>query len=196
MESYLRWLAFNTYMQSGDYADEVYFYASAEATSWYFRVHAWDSDDLFRKCHYKSKYVHDDPAGIVYCSEGDLDKALFASAAVYERFLDALEAWITSDLSGPVLEAAVAKAQGRLFAVLQNDATCAAMTELVKDDASLAECNAMRAEISADMDTFLEDAQTRGAILLDWIGIWRSAPQGSLSAWQRSLRWFQRARMR
>ena len=40
-----------------------------------FGLHAWDPDDAFQSCHHNGENAVDDPHGLLYCAEGDLDKA-------------------------------------------------------------------------------------------------------------------------
>ena len=54
LKQYLRWLAINSLLSSGDYSDEVFFYSQQSTTSptgQFFKVIAWDPDDLFGKPH-------------------------------------------------------------------------------------------------------------------------------------------------
>ena len=48
---YLRWLALSTWVESGDYVDELWLFASNEADRQRFLLHAWDPDDSFETCH-------------------------------------------------------------------------------------------------------------------------------------------------
>ena len=51
VDEYLRLLALMTMVRSGDYVDEVWFYASEELVGarWRFRAHAWDPTTRFRR---------------------------------------------------------------------------------------------------------------------------------------------------
>ena len=53
LEGYLRWMALMTWVESGDYVDELWLYASNENDGKHrFKVHAWDPDDSFESCHH------------------------------------------------------------------------------------------------------------------------------------------------
>ena len=76
-------MAFHTYLHSGDYVDEVFFYASGEGPGedppWYFRPLAWDLDDLMSECHLDGRLARTDSYGILYCLQGDIDSRLHAT---------------------------------------------------------------------------------------------------------------------
>ncbi|MFC1643303.1 CotH kinase family protein, partial [Myxococcota bacterium] len=159
IDGYLRWLAFHTYLQTADYADEVFFYASAEGSgeepAWYFRPLAWDSDDLLSDCHLNGAYAHADPYGILYCSESDLDHALLRSDDVYARFITELE-WLMDDQMAPGrLERHLLEVRDELLPLFEDRSTCAAMVELLQETPEANDCAVAGKTIRAAMDDLL-----------------------------------------
>ena len=170
LDGYLTWLAFQTYFGNGDYVDELYLYASAEADGWYWRALGWDPDDLISACHHGGQHAFDDPHGILYCAEGDLERALLVSDEVYAGFVDALERLLVDELPLAAVEAALAGVRDDLFALLDDEETCAAMAELDHEHEG---CVAARAEIQGHMDAFLAAVAERHGELLAQIGQYR-----------------------
>jgi hypothetical protein len=97
LDQYFTWTALMALIGSGDYVDEVFFYAT-EATapdgtsvpSDHFSVMGWDQDDMFSACHYSGKASIHDPDGLVECSESELDKRIYADPHVYRRYAEVL----------------------------------------------------------------------------------------------------------
>ena len=176
LDEYLRWLAVMNYFQSGDYADEVFFYASDEAAAggWYFRTHGWDSDDLFRSCHHDGKYMIKDPHGLLYCLEGNLDRALFIAPDIYRRFALQLRALI----QGPLAQSAVYQELDDIHAELQRllteDAVCAG-TGLMLDEQP-ATCATLHPWLDTAITNFKGSVRGRSNGLLDRIDKYLEAP--------------------
>jgi len=167
-DSYLRWLALASYLQNGDFVDEVLFYVSDEAAGPWFRVHGWDSDDLFSACHHSGKFAFDDPHGLTYCIEGDLDRALLVSEDVYDRYVDILEEPITETLPPAAVEEVVDWVHHMLWTRLESDPLCRAMTEV-----GPADCEELR-EVVSDRTRFLMTAvNARAEELLEGIAVYR-----------------------
>lgn len=83
---YLRWLALMTWVESGDYVDELWLYASNESGRHRFKVHAWDPDDSFESCHHGGVDAIKDFA-FLYCAEGAIDRVLLRSEDMLARYL-------------------------------------------------------------------------------------------------------------
>ena len=174
LDAHLKWLAFHTYFENGDYVDEVYFYASREGADpdapWYFRTMGWDSDDLFSVCHHGGQYASLDPHGIAYCLEGDLDRAIFQSGALYDRFLVALEAMMTTELSPAEVTTMLGQVRADLMAHFDDEATCLAMVE-----ADVASCAELEAHVDGEMAGLLTDLAARKALLMNAIDLARGS---------------------
>ena len=57
-------------------------------------------DDLMSDCHYGGvSHALDDPHGLLFCAEGDLDYALLRSPPLYRRFADRLHHLLTVQLT-------------------------------------------------------------------------------------------------
>ena len=179
IDAYLRWDAFHTYVQNGDYVDETFFAASSEdhgsGQRLYYRNIAWDSDDLFKACHHSGQFAYPDPHGLLYCAEGNLDRALLDDPDLYARFLYALEAlmkiWTPARVEQ---ELAVVKKQ--LFAVLDDEHVCATSKEGAAEAPEAGTCDALRAEISESIDGFVTLLDDRASLLRTGIAAARKTP--------------------
>lgn len=175
LDNYLRWLALMTFLQNGDYVDEAFFFGSTEAAGGlYFRHLGWDSDDLLASCHHGGKFALQDPFGILYCAEADLDHALLASPEVYARFVDHLELLMTDTLAPGTLAALLDGVRAELFAVLADDDTAAAMVELVEKNPAASTAVGAQADIAANMEAFLATVEQRRAELTAKIAAYRA----------------------
>lgn len=169
LDGYLRWLALASYLHNGDFVDEVFFYASDESAGPWFRMHGWDSDDLFTDCHHQGRFAFEDPHGLTFCMEGDLDRALLVSDAVYDRYVDVLEALVTDEAPPGAISDVLDGVRADLVARLGDDATCRAMTEV-----GAADCAGLVGAIDARV-AFLKGAvQDRAEALLEGIAAYRT----------------------
>ena len=95
LDSFLAWIAMQTILRNGDYTDEIFFYASDSVSGGsvvdFFRFAAWDMDDLFSNCHFGGEFALSDVNGLLYCTEGDLEKAILTDETIYRRYVDILE---------------------------------------------------------------------------------------------------------
>jgi len=119
----------------------------------------WDSDDLLQPCHHNSKFAMEDPNGVLYCAEGDLDHALLRSDAVYGRFMEQL-GLLTTTLTAAAVDEVLDGVKAELFAVLAADETAAAMTKLGAKTAAEA-----HAAIEDNMTAFAAALESRRADL-------------------------------
>jgi hypothetical protein len=166
LDGYLRWLALMTYFQNGDYADEVFFYASDESAAgggWYFRNHGWDADDLFTACHHDGQYAYADPHGILYCAEGKLDKALIVSPEVYARFAALLSELIAGPLGPDTVSRELDEIHEELSTLLSDDPTCQG-TGLVIDDVP-ATCDTLKPWLRYEVESFEMMVRARATML-------------------------------
>ncbi len=107
IDGYMCWIAFNTFVQNGDYSDEIFFYGLPgiiENDKPYFLISAWDYDDLFLPPHWGNFT----PGSLVYCNEMILDKAIEEDSFLYNRyksiFLNLLENILTEDYLNAVFQ--------------------------------------------------------------------------------------------
>ncbi len=174
-DAYLRWIALNTFLENEDWIDEVFFYASLEAGTPDFRVMGWDPDDLFSPCHHGGRFAFDDPHDILYCTEGDLERALLASPAVYARFIAALEDLIAF-LTPEYLESVMTEVESDLFSVVSTDPVAAAMIELNSKSPEAKTAAGFRAVVGKMMADMLSAAERSRANLTSKIATWRALP--------------------
>jgi len=181
LDGYLDWLAFNAYLQCGDSADEAFFYASSERAAdgtqhAYFRHHGWDADDLFRDCHFDGEFAIVDPAGLLYCAESDLDRALIAAPEIHARFVDALDRMIAATLPPERVLELLAETRSELFAQLQDEAACSAMVELIAAFPEATDCAQLRAIIDQGISAFDTALRARASELQALIAAQRGRP--------------------
>ena len=99
LDQYLLWTAILNGFQSGDYVDEVFFYATestdaAGQRSDFHLVMGWDQDDAFATCHFGGTLAIHDPAGLLGCSESELDRRIFGDPELYRRYAQVLGRWL------------------------------------------------------------------------------------------------------
>lgn len=160
LDVYLRWLAFGSLFEVGDYVDEAFFYAAEEDGSWYFRTMAWDTKDIFEPCHHQGRWAIEDPCGLLYCAEADLDQIVVRAPAVYRRFL-ALLGELPDRVPAEHLRETMDRVRAELWEVLADDETAAAMTELVSSEPAAADVDVARALIETQMDEVVASSERR-----------------------------------
>jgi spore coat protein H len=96
IDNYLMWLAANTFLQNGDYADEVFFYARPGKPI-YFDIMVWDMDDLFKPPHrsplnnwwiFHRRLLR---RSLLYSMEDRLDRAIAKDSFLYNKFRQKLK---------------------------------------------------------------------------------------------------------
>lgn len=92
LTGYLRWLAFNYFIQNGDYADEVYFYADPDTSRIRFHVIPWDYDDILAPAPHEGWKKRNKVLGEkrLYSSEDALDRLIAGDSLLYARYEDEL----------------------------------------------------------------------------------------------------------
>jgi hypothetical protein len=181
-DQFLRILAFQTLMGNGDYVDEMIFY-STEAVreglrrEWY-QVMAWDMDDLFSACHHSGKHAMDDPFDILYCAEGNIEKAVMLDSAVYARFVELLEEMMTVEVTAGQVDTALEETAAVLLPFFDDPKLCAAMTVLVQKNPEATEPATAKADILEHMDKLRGQYAARRDKLLTRIEAYHSAQDG------------------
>lgn len=156
-DQFLRILAFQTLMGNGDYVDEMIFYSTeavrnGEKLEW-FQVMAWDMDDLFSACHHSGKHAMEDPHEILYCAEGNIEKAVMIDPAVYARFVWLLEELMNERITADVVDSGLDQTAAALLPFFDDPAVCKAMTVLIKSNPEAVDPAVAKADILAHMDT-------------------------------------------
>lgn len=181
LDQYLQWIAVMHVLGSGDYVDEVYFYATstldpAGKPASFQGVSAWDNDDLFTLCHFDNQGSLPDPNGILYCVESELDKRLFAEPAIYDRFIEILHTTLDR-ISKIKVQAALGATTDRLLGYFKDPAILLAMTELARiDPVYLRNFNAVKAGLLADAAALAAQVEAQRADLGERIRRYRSMP--------------------
>lgn len=87
LEDYMRWLAFNFIIKSGDYSDELYFYVDPQSKR--FKIVPWDYDDIF-KLHphegIKERNLKLNPSSLIFSSEDKLDVKIANDPYLYAQY--------------------------------------------------------------------------------------------------------------
>ena len=114
-DQYLSMVAFNSALENGDNIDELYFYdaphparAPTPGGVPYWRVMAWDQDEIFRPCH----VAQPSPDPALYCAESVLDDLVRTSLPARVAYIAALR----QVLEGPLRPVAVRSAAERAAA--------------------------------------------------------------------------------
>ncbi len=140
LDQYLLWMALMNLLNSEDYIDEIYFYSTTTTgsdgkTGDLFHVAGWDQDGILHggDCHSPLSETFNDPRGLVFCAEANLDRKIFADPLLYGRYVDILSALIDRT-PATRLEKAVATTMAKLNGYYQNPGTLAAMVEFKDHD--------------------------------------------------------------
>jgi hypothetical protein len=174
LDNYLRWLAMQSLMGNGDYVDEVYFYGTegAPAAPWY-RIMAWDMDDLYSPCHHGGVVAMPDPWGLLFCAEGNLEKSVMTDPLIYRRYVEVLESMIQEEVTEGVVDAALAQTMSVLFGFFDRPHICAAMTHLIESNPAATDPTVAKADITARMDELRQAYRDRRDLLLARIHAYR-----------------------
>lgn len=156
LDLFLSFLAFHTLMGNGDYIDEVFFISTqavrGENTVDWHHLMAWDMDDLFSACHHNSKHAMDDPFDILFCAEGNIEKAIMTDPAVYARFVDILENMMLHLITKEAVDAALKETESVLLPWFERPDICAAMDVLVKSNPEAIDPEVAQADILDKMN--------------------------------------------
>jgi len=121
VDGYLRWLALMTWVQSGDYVDEVWFYASETSNGRHrHQLLIWDPDDSFESCHHGGVDAIGD-SDLLYCAEGAIDKVLFRSKHMFKRYVENLNYILRSGLPQNRLRQIVLLEENQVRKLLSED---------------------------------------------------------------------------
>ena len=117
LDRYLKWLAFNSLVQNGDFGDEVFFYQTASPqpphTPQPLRAIAWDYDDVFHPPAHPKQAFGD---SILYACETHLDHRILTDPVLHARYANSLRALLTS-LPPSRLQAALTAVHATLNAI-------------------------------------------------------------------------------
>jgi len=156
LDQFLTLVAFHTLTGNGDWVDELFWYSmeafrEGAVVEWY-RFMAWDMDDLFSACHHSGKHAMEDPHDILFCAEGNLEKAILLDPAIYERFITILEDLMYNQVTSAHLDAALAETEAALLPWFDRPEICGAMAVLLKQNPEAADPAVAKAEILEKMD--------------------------------------------
>ena len=161
VDGYLRWLALNTWVHSGDYVDELWLHASNEIGNPRFELNAWDPDDAFESCHHNGEDAlifsdSDAKSDLLYCAEGAIDRVLLRSPYMFERYLEQLNFVLREGIKSDALRAIVKRQETQLRNLLtdKDNATALALLELLKINPSISNASEALDEILGSLNYY------------------------------------------
>lgn len=177
-DQYLRYLANQSVLQSGDYIDEMFITGSEQAdglgaTSEMYRFMAWDPEG-YTACHSGGANAWVDANGMAYCAEARLDFKILPDAVVYSQFVTKLEESLANQLTRARMVAALDKVKTTLQGLLTRPEICAAMTELLRFNAGAADCAVARTVVGSRADAILAAYDARRTLLQTRIATYRA----------------------
>lgn len=177
-DQYLRYLANQSVLRSGDYIDELFVIGSEQAdgvgsTTEMYRFMAWDPEG-YTNCHGGGANAYNDPNGIAYCAEGRLDFKILPDPMVYSQFVTKVEESLANQLTRAKMVAALDQVKTALQGQLTKPATCAAMTELLRLNAGAADCAVARTVVGTRADAILTAYDSRRTQLQTLITTYRA----------------------
>eukprot|EP01137_Pigoraptor_chileana_P011728 Opistho-2@63069 len=113
--SYVTWLAVNSLLMNGDYADEGFFYAVRPSHDTgtdpcggrMLKFLPWDYDSILRtECHHRGVDEHVDP--LLFCAECAYDRLIARDAVLRQRLRDALRTMVAGALGVDSFKAVLA----------------------------------------------------------------------------------------
>ena len=178
LDQYLRWLASESILHSGDYIDEVFFIGSQQAdgkggANEMYSIMAWDPEG-FTTCHSNGANAYQDPNQLSYCAEGMLDRKILADPKVYALFANQLEAAMNGSLARERFVSTLTQTRNTLQSLLTVPAICAAMVELLKYNAGAADCAVARSVLSTRTDALISAYDTQRAFLVGKLAAYRA----------------------
>jgi hypothetical protein len=127
-DQYLLWLAFNSALRNGDSIDEVYFYdgperpAEADPNQPWWRVMAWDQDEIFHDCHPGTPV----PEPLLFCAESSLDALVASDLPIRTAYVAQLRTVLEGPLRPAAFRAALERAAAEVAGYLQRPGLAAA----------------------------------------------------------------------
>lgn len=93
LPAYMKWLAFNYWINNGDYNDEVFFYVKGKSSTPLFSILPWDYDDIFADGPHegwsiRNKRIQD---ALIFSSEDYLGRKIATDSVLYADYLKVLE---------------------------------------------------------------------------------------------------------
>ena len=185
-DQFLRVSAGNTFVGNADTTDELFFFTSRELDRrFYWRLSAWDTDDAFEYlpsepgngCHHEGRDAQFDPHGMLFCSEGALDKVLIRSPDVYGRWADELEFIARSPfgLSKELIHDTALRQLATVYGLVRDDNNVAdGLLELRAQNPNITDAASARTDISDALFYYLGWIETRRAGLLRQLRLYRS----------------------
>jgi len=157
-DQYLSMVAFNSALENGDNIDELYFYdaphpapAPTPGGVPYWRVMAWDQDEIFRPCH----VAQPSPDPALHCAESVLDDLVRTSLPVRVAYISALRQVLEGPLRPDAVQSAAERAAAEVRVYLERPGLATAHFG-----------DAPTPDLAAEVDAWLERLQARRAALM------------------------------
>ena len=122
LDRYLAWLAFNSFLQNGDFQDEIFFFTSSIEET-FFSFVPWDYSEIQSRCHRNMCGEFRDP--LLHCAESSLDRFVIYNENVRNLYREYLNRMIgTPDhpgvLSDLIVNHLADSLQYHILSILQN----------------------------------------------------------------------------
>lgn len=127
LENYFSWLMINTLLESGDYSDEVFFYAfknEASPNKMYFDVIAWDPDDIFNKPHLSLENIFRKgklKKSLLMSLEVKLDRTIDGDDYFENKFATGLLEFLEKEMSDELIDQIVDSVRVKVAPYLDNE---------------------------------------------------------------------------
>jgi len=171
LKAYYKWLMINTLLESGDYSDEVYFYAVKDfysPTYLYFEIMAWDPDDIFQKPHLsiqnilRSKRLKQT---LLMSLEIHLERLIDRDAFLYAKFAEDLIKFLETEVTDEFIDKLIADTRNKIGPYLGND-RIKEMSKLDRLDESIMETGYTTEYVDNLLSQYATRIKTRKQTLL------------------------------
>lgn len=129
LERYMTWLGFNSLVKNGDFADEVFFYQTADPqaprTGEPLRLVAWDYDDVFHPPGHPKKARGD---SLLYACETHLDYRILRDPPLHARYAATLRQLLGTTLTPACMRSTLAAVHATLDSIDTGEAPAAQAT--------------------------------------------------------------------
>jgi len=127
MKAYYEWLMINTLLESGDYSDEVYFYAVKDfysPTYYYFEIMAWDPDDIFQKPHLSIPNLLRKERlkqTLLMSLEIHLERLIDRDTYLYSKFAGDLMKFLETEVTDELIDRLIKETRNKIAPYLGNE---------------------------------------------------------------------------
>lgn len=129
LDQYLTWMGLNSIVENGDSLDECYFIStesidSAGLATDYFRLMAWDPEDIQIRCPMGK--IFGDDYGLTFCQTSLLEQRIINHPVIFEDYVKNLKPLLT-EISPNRCQSVLDKVKTELFPLLEREGVIEAM---------------------------------------------------------------------